>query len=334
MARMRLAIIGLGLAVKPHMLALAELSDRVMIARCATPSLARVEAFSQTYGYPATTDVEAAIADPSVDAVLVLTPPGTHLEIAQSAYASGKHVLMEKPLDVSLDRARALVEGADRAGVTLGVVLQHRFRDAALRLTNILAANALGRIQLASMTVPWWREQAYYDEPGRGTRSRDGGGVLMTQAIHTLDLFRSLVGPVDVIAAQATTTALHNMETEDYAAALVRIAHGAHGTITVTTAFYPGEPERIEIVGTLGTACIVGNDLQVRYLTGKTEEIAADDGTGGGADPMAFSHVPHRRLISDFFSAIENGRPPRVSGVEALRTQELIEAVLQAVGNP
>jgi predicted dehydrogenase len=178
--------------------------------------------------------------------------------------------------------------------------------------------------------VPWWRPQAYYDEPGRGTMARDGGGVLMTQAIHTLDLFRSLVGVRDVVAAQAATTAAHRMETEDFASALVRLGNGAPGTIVATTAAYPGGAERIEVIGTRGMASLVGGSLRLSMLDGHEENVAAEGKTGGGANIMDFPHDAHRAVLADFLDAIEQDRDPMVTGEEALASQRLIADILVA----
>jgi predicted dehydrogenase len=178
------------------------------------------------------------------------------------------------------------------------------------------------------MTVPWWRPQSYYDEPGRGTLVRDGGGVLLTQAIHTLDLFRSLLGVRGVVAAQVTKTALHRMETEDYAAALIQLGNGAPGSVVATTAAYPGGPERLEIIGTRGTASLIGGRLQASYLDGGQQVIEAEGSTGSGANIMDFPHDAHRALIADFIDAIREGRDPQVTGEEALATQRLISEIL------
>ena len=183
------------------------------------------------------------------------------------------------------------------------------------------------------MLVPWWRPQAYYDEPGRGTMARDGGGVLMTQAIHTLDLFRSLVGVQPVVAAQAVTTAAHQMETEDFASALVRLGNGAPGTIIATTAAYPGSPERIEITGTRGTASLVGGSLRLSTIDGG-EENDRRRGRRPAAAPASwtFPHDAHRAVLADFLDAIEQDRDPVVTGEEALATQRLIADILRAAG--
>jgi predicted dehydrogenase len=196
----------------------------------------------------------------------------------------------------------------------------------------VLDSGALGDIQAATMMVPWWRPQSYYDEPGRGVLARDGGGVLMTQAIHSLDLFRWLVGIERVEAAQVRTTALHQMETEDYASALVRLGNGAPGTIITTVAAYPGGPEWIHIIGSRGTARIERGGLEVSLLDGHREIIADNSGSGSGASVMAFSHDAHRDTISDFISAIEQGRDPAMPGEEALATQRVIDDILARGG--
>ena len=179
------------------------------------------------------------------------------------------------------------------------------------------------------MMVPWWRPQSYYDDPGRGVLARDGGGVLITQAIHSLDLFRWLVGIERVEAAQVRTTALHRMETEDYAAALVRLGNGAPGTIIATVAAYPGSPEWLHIIGSRGTARLDGGNLRLAFLDGREEVFTDSAGTGSGASVMAFSHDAHRAVLSDFLDAIEQGRDPAIPGEEALATQRVIEAILE-----
>jgi predicted dehydrogenase len=328
MRRIGITLVGLGPASQPHAASLMELRDQVDVRWAVGRSAARLDAFAARYPFSVTTDLEAAIADPAVEAVIVLTPPNAHLEVAERCFRAGQHVLLEKPLEVSLDRAKELVVSARRAQRRLGVVLQHRFRPGAIRLRELLDQGELGTIELASITVPWWRPQSYYDEPGRGTLARDGGGVLLTQAIHTIDLFRSLVGGCTVEAAQVTTTALHRMETEDYASALLRLPNGAPASLMATTAMPHGAPETISIVGTLGTAKLVGAALEVIWLDGREERVEADARTGGGANIMDFPIDAHRLLIADFLDAVRSDRDPAVTGEEALATQQLIEEIL------
>jgi predicted dehydrogenase len=316
------------MAVAPHAMALRDLSARVRVEAAYSPSPARRQVFTDRTGFPVVDTLDRIVGDPSIDAVLVLTPPNTHLELVTRIAAAGKHVLLEKPLEVSLAKAEAVVHAAESAGVTLGMVLQHRFRPASLQLARRLAEGKLGQVAAASCSVRWWRPQSYYDQPGRGTFARDGGGVLITQAIHTLDLFLSLAGPLAEVSAFAATTPIHQMEAEDIACAALRFANGAVGTLDATSAAYPGFPERIELVGERGTALIVGDALEIHYHDGAIERVAGSEGTGGGADPMAFSHHAHRALIGDFVDSIDAGRPPMVTGREALKVHRAIAAVL------
>ncbi|MEJ0019369.1 MAG: Gfo/Idh/MocA family oxidoreductase [Acetobacteraceae bacterium] len=323
-----IAVIGLGNALQPHARGLVDLSDRVRVVWAAASSEARLRDVADRYGFPTTTDVACAIEDPAVDAVMVLTPANAHLPIAEAAFAAGRHVLCEKPLEVSPERGERLIAAGRAAGRRLGVCLQLRFRPGSLRLREIMQRGELGEVQAATMMVPWWRPQSYYDDPGRGVKARDGGGVLITQAIHNLDLFRWLVGIQDVEAAQVRTTALHRMETEDYAAALVRLGNGAPGTIIGTVAAYPGSPEWIHVIGSRGTARIEGGSLRVTYLDGREEVLADDGGSGSGASVMGFSHEAHRAVLADFLDAIEQDRDPAIPGEEALATQRVIERIV------
>ena len=327
MSRLGLAVIGTGPGSIPHFKSLRDLAHRVDVRFVAAR---RAESLAGFADYPTTTDVAAAIADPTVGAVLVLTPPSSHLAITRVAFAAGKHVLVEKPLEVSTEAARALVTEGRAAGIRVGVVLQQRFRDASIALRELLADGRLGDIQAASVQIPWWRPQSYYDEPGRGSMARDGGGVLLTQAIHTLNFFQHLVGVRRVVAAQARTTSLHRMETEDYASALLETGNGAPATLIATTANFPGRPESIEIIGSLGTARLDGASLRARFVDGSNFEHISTEGTGGGASIMDFPHDAHRAVLGDFITAIERGRDPAVTGEDALATQELIDAIIAA----
>jgi predicted dehydrogenase len=323
-----LAIIGLGNALAPHAKAVVDLNDRVRVIHAVARNAEQRRMAAEQFGFPTSGDAAAAITDPRVDAVLILTPTNSHLELAEAAFAAGKHVLCEKPLEATAKRAERLVASGRRANRRLAVMLQLRFRAASQRLKSLLLDNQLGDIQAATMTVPWWRPQAYYDEPGRGVKARDGGGVLMIQAIHTLDLFRWFVGIASVDAAITRTTSLHRMETEDYATALVRLGNGAPGTIIATVAAFPGGPEQIMLIGSKGTARMDGGNLRVSFLNG-TEDVVQDiGGSGSGSGFMAFSHEPHKAVIGDFLDAIEQGRDPLITGEEALATQRVIDDII------
>ena len=331
MEKLRIGLIGLGMAVTPHARSLVDLEDRVEVAYAFSPSEVRRKAFSGKFSFPLCDSLEAILKDTSIRAVMLLTPPNTHLELVRQCAAAGKHILLEKPLDVSTARAVELVDTCRSAGVTLGVVLQHRFRPAGMKLASMIQNGELGSIVGCSTVIRLWRPQSYYDQPGRGTKARDGGGVLVTQGIHTLDLMLSLAGPIVEVRGFTATTAVHRMETEDMACAAVRYANGAHGTIDATTAAYPGFPERIELIGTKATASLAGTELKVMRHDGTIVTVKADDSAGGtGADPMDFPHDYHRNVLADFVEAVGKRRPPKVSGEEALKVHRLIDALLEA----
>jgi UDP-N-acetyl-2-amino-2-deoxyglucuronate dehydrogenase len=330
MTRHRIAVIGLGMAVTPHARSLLDLQGRVEVAWAFSRSEARRRAFAERFAFPTTGDLERIVGDASIDAVLILTPPNTHLELVERFAGAGKHILLEKPLERSTERALRLVETAEAAGVKLGVVFQHRFREASEHLRELLQQGALGELAVVNVISPWWRPQSYYDEPGRGTLARDGGGVLITQAIHTLDLTLSLTGPVAEVAAITGTTRLHRMETEDFAGAGLRFANGACGALMATTAEYPGFPERIDLIGTRATAILTAGVVTIHYQDGREERFGEEQGTGGGADPMAFPHDAHRALLADFLDALDQDRSPRITGREALRVHHFIDAVLRS----
>jgi UDP-N-acetyl-2-amino-2-deoxyglucuronate dehydrogenase len=320
----RVAIVGLGMAVTPHAKSLLDLKADVAYAY--SPSKERRAKFKEKFDFPQCDRLETILQDKSVDAVLVLTPPNTHLELVEKIASAGKHVLLEKPLEISTERAERMVKACSK--VTLGVVLQHRFRPAAEKLRENLGR--IGRIVSATAAIPNWRPQSYYDQPGRGTRARDGGGVLITQAIHTLDLFLSFTGEASEVLSFTTTTPVHRMETEDLAVAAVKFKSGALGVVHATTAAYPGFPERIELIGTEGTALLQGTSLDLNIRDQQPIKFSTESGAGGtGADPMAFPHDWHRSLIADFLDSIQTKKEPRVSGAEALKVHRFIDLLLR-----
>jgi len=326
--RRGIGVIGLGMASLPHGKSLAALADRVEVRGVFSPSSERRQAFALRFDMPAVDRIDDILDDPNISAVILLTPPNARTDLVEALASSKKHILMEKPIERTTAAARAIVERCEAASVRLGIVFQHRFRAGSLALRRKLEAGELGAIQLVQLTVPWWRPQSYYDEPGRGTYARDGGGVLISQAIHSLDLMLSLTGPVKEVAAIAGTSGLHEMESEDVVGGGLRFKNGALGSIHATTANFPGSQETIVVSGDKGTATLVGGELTIAYLDGRSEHVGETSGSGGGADPMDFPHEWHQGLIEHFLEALDQDREPSPNGREALEVHRLIDALL------
>ena len=327
---MRIAVIGAGVSSAPHFQSLQDLSAELELAWVVGRSTERLAALSLPANTQRSTRLEDVLNDPTIQAAVVLTPPNTHLDIVQRLAQAGKHVLVEKPLEINLEKAQLLVDVCDHCGIKLAVMLQHRMREASRALAQMVASATLGSLVSASASVRWWRPQSYYNQPGRGTLARDGGGVLMTQAIHTLDLLISLTGLPDRVSAMASTSAMHRMEAEDTVAAALHYPNGAIGSIDATTAAYPGFPERIALNFTLGSATLESGVLHAELMDGRKFEAGRKETSGSGANIMAFDHQPHRAVLEDFAAAIRDNAEPAVTGRSALQVHRLIAAIMES----
>lgn len=330
------AIVGLGLALSPHMQSLADLRDRVRLVHAVTRSAERAADFNTRYGADfgivATSDFDAVLADPAVDAVILLTPPESHRELGFQILDAGKHLLVEKPAGLTTEDSRALLDRARTVGRFAAPILQHRFRPAVRALETRITAGEFGRLCGGNCLVPWWRPQSYYDMPGRGTYARDGGGVLLTQGIHTLDVLRALCGGIRITASRAVTTPLHRMEAEDLVCALAEFGpgEGAPGTIFATTACYPGMAEAMTLIFEHATVQIDAALARVSHQDGRVEEIGTEGASGNTADPMAFHHGPHRDLIAAFLDAVEGKVPLSVDLSDLVATREFIDQMTRS----
>ena len=330
----KIALIGTGMVARTHLMAIADLPDLIKLKTVVSRTQESADRFAQEaaemlgYEVGAETDIGAVASDPEIDWALLITPPNARMDIVEALASAGKSILMEKPVERNHENARTLVEICERNTVSLGIVFQHRAREASKALAELIEAGSLGKLVIAEVIVPWWREQSYYDEPGRGTYERDGGGVLISQAIHTLDLMLSLTGPVKRVQAMAHTTDVHQMEAEDYVTAALRFRNGAAGSLIASTASFPGDAESITLHFTNCVALLKAGELHLTWRDGRKEQVGASAATGGGADPMAFTHDWHRDVIADFAEACSEGRPPMVTGREALEVHALIDAVM------
>ena len=319
-----------------------ELADRARLAAVAGRDPARAGALAAEVGCAAT-DVAGLLARRDVDAVLVCTPSGTHARLAEDALRAGKHVLVEKPVDVTPQTADRLISVARETGRTLGVVSQHRFDPAARLARTAIASGRLGRITTVMTELAWWRGSAYYSSgTWRGTPALDGGGALMNQAIHAVDLVQWLAGPVVEVAAHTALLAHPGIEVEDVATASLRFANGALGTLLATTAAYPGRTARTAVNGDRGSVVIDNDELAYLHLARHGEDAPAY-GAFGAADQSAeyaaelvrdpardasgLLYQPHRDQLLDFCDAVREGRPPLVDGVAGRQAVAVVTAI-------
>ncbi len=324
-------LIGTGMVARTHLAALRD-APGVTLTGVAARHEDSARAFADAADMPLQlySDIAAIAADPSVDIAVIATPPNARLNIVEPLAKAGKHILLEKPVGRTTEEAEAVVKACEEAGVTLGIFFQHRMRAASLKAAELLETGDLGALGLVEITVPWWRDQGYYDEPGRGTYARDGGGVMISQAIHTIDLAISLTGPVAQVQAMTATTRFHDMESEDFATAGLRFVNGAVGSMVTSTASYPGTAETIALHCDRASLTLYSGTLTVRWRDGREETFGATGGTGGGADPMAFTHEWHQSIVEDFVDALAQGRPPIAPGRAALSAHRLIDAIARS----
>lgn len=319
-----------------HLQAIADLQDKVQLtgvfARNADSRDAFAKQAKQRCGYACKSyeSIDEIAADKTLDFAIVTTPPNARLEIVKTLTAAKLPILMEKPIERGHPAAKQIVEIFEANDTPLGIVFQHRVRAASVKLKQLIADKALGKLRMVEVVVPWWREQSYYDEPGRGTYTRDGGGVLISQAIHTLDLLLSLTGEITEVQALCATTDFHNMESEDFVSAGLRFKNDAVGSLMATTASYPGDAESITLRFDKVVATLKSGVLTLNWRDGSQESFGADAATGGGADPMAFTSDWHRDIIADFADAIDSSRPPLATGREALKVHALIDALVES----
>lgn len=337
-------IIGCGMIANFHARAIADVKGAKLVA-CYDTIAASADRLAAAQGCKAYHKLDEMLADPKVDIVTIGTPSGAHMEPAVAAARAGKHVVVEKPLEITLKRCDRIIDACAKAGVKLATIFPSRFHDSSRELKRAVDGGRFGRLALGDAYVKWWRPQSYYDSGAwRGTWELDGGGALMNQAIHSVDLLAWLMGPVVEIRAMTALVAHERIAVEDTALATLRFANGALGTIEATTAAYPGYLKRIEIHGSEGSAAMEEEDLVKWDFAKKNRrdeqvlaEMASRKSTGGGAsDPAAIGHHGHASQFRDLVEAIKKDRTPAVDGVEGRRSVEIILGVYKAaeIGKP
>lgn len=324
------ALIGAGMIAKTHVAALSAARDVAQLRSVISRRPERARYLAELYDGPVpvfSDDLAAVAADPSIPVAIVATPPSVRKEVIDTLARAGTHILLEKPVGRTPEEALEVVEICERENVMLGVLFQHRMRAPAIAAARHVASGALGKLGLVEIDVPLWRDQSYYDELGRGTYARDGGGVMITNAIHSLDLAMSLAGPVTGVQAMTATTSLHRMEAEDFAVAGLRFACGAVGSFVASTAMFPHRTEIIRLHFKHGSLRIDKDALEISWRDGR-RSVEAQSAAEGEVKPLSGGkHEWHQAVIEDFIDAVRSGRKPMVSGREALLSQEVIAAI-------
>ena len=331
-------IIGCGMIANFHSKAIADVRG-ARLAACFDMIPAAAERFAAANGCQAYSSLKAMLATPDVDVVTIGTPSGAHQEPAVAAAKAGKHVIVEKPLEVTLKRCDAIVRACEESGVVLSTIFPSRFHESSRLIKKAIDTGRFGKLSVGDAYVKWFRTQEYYDSGAwRGTWKLDGGGALMNQAIHSVDLLTWLMGPVASITAHTATVAHERIEVEDVAMAAIRFASGALGVIEATTAAYPGALKRIEVHGSKGSAVLEEEDIVTWDFVKTTKSDAAlrermqgKTKTGGGAaDPAAIGHHGHTMQFKDVVKAIKSGGRPSIDGHEGRRSVEIILAIYKA----
>ncbi len=326
-----IALIGAGTIARVHAKAIAEIDNARLIGVYDTSEPAGRSLAAELGGLDWTGDPDELLARDDLDIISICTPSGTHAGLAVKAARAGKHLIVEKPLDITLAQADRIIAAAQENGVRLTGIFPYRFRTGTRKAKEAIEQGRLGKIVLADAYVKWYRSQDYY-QGWHGTWALDGGGALINQSIHNIDLLQWLAGPVDTIYGHIATLG-HEMEAEDTASAVLTFANGAMGVIQGATSCWPGDPARAEFHGTRGTIVLEEGQISVWKLADSSPEeelamVTLEEQEGHTFDdPAAIAHTTHRLQIEDMLQAIEQDRTPSVSGIEARKAIEIIRAV-------
>ena len=332
----RFAVVGAGMIGELHSRVISQM-EGVELAYICDIAMDRAKALTDKYGGEPTADLDGMLRGEGVDAASICTASGDHAKFGIRAAEAGKHVLVEKPIDIHLDSADALIAAARKAGVKLGVIFQLRFLDASREVKKALDEGVLGNLVMADCYMKFYRPQSYYGSSiWKGTKALDGGGALMNQGVHGLDLLLHLAGDVAAVQAYSGILAHEDIEVEDTLVAAVKYANGALGVVQATTSIHPDFQQRIELHGTEGTIILEGTEETwikhwETFKDGKreVEEVEVDHDAGAAA-VLEAGGEGHRRQIADFVQAIREDREPAVNGEEGRRSLAAVRAIYDA----
>ncbi len=329
--KLKIGIVGVGNIADIHAQALIESANTELVSVYSRDK-EKAHQFGEEYDISFYTDWSKFISDSDLDGVSICTPNGTHLDYGIKAAKSKKHVIVEKPIEVTLERAKELIRVCKENGVGLAVIYQNRFINSIGNLKTQLEQNIIGKVFLGDAYIKWFRSQDYYDSGAwRGTIELDGGGVLINQAIHTVDLLQWLIGDVETIFAQ-TGRFTHEMEGEDNVVATLRFKSGAIGVIEASTSVQPAQSRRIEIHGEKGTILINGDTVKISIAgeQKRTNDERPVKSSGTSSPLASFSFEPHKKQFEAIAENIANKGVPPVSGEESLKSLAIVMAIYKS----
>ena len=330
--KLKIGIVGCGTIATIHAQAMQE-SRNLQLVSFYSRNENNARSLAEKFNVSWYTDWKIFIADPELDAVSICTPSGNHLDYAEMAALAGKQVIVEKPIEVTIDRAKRLIKACKENDVTLSVIYQSRFIPEIQELKTKLGEKEIGDLFMGDAYIKWFRDQDYYDSGAwRGTIALDGGGVLINQAIHTIDLLQWFMGDVESIYGKTSTLTHMRLEGEDNAIAVVRYKSGAMGVIQGSTSVQPAQPRRIELHGKHGSITLTGDDVRILKPGEKETRQHSNKGIASGASsPLAgFSIVPHKNQLEAIADAIKEGREPPVPGEESLKSLAIVLAIYES----
>ncbi len=330
-AKLGFGIIGTGAIASHHAKSLQELEDCELVAVCSS-TVARAKEASEKFGVPAYSNIDDFLLRKDLDVVSVCTHSGNHMEPILAAAMAGKHIITEKPLEVSVERANRIISVCRSQGVKLSVIFQNRFNPGYLQLKKTVQQGALGKLLLGNAYIKWYRDEDYYNKSNwKGTLKGDGGAALINQGIHTIDLLLDIMQDVQSVFGQVKTM-VHDIEGEDIGIALLNFKNGAMGTIEGGTSLYPGYKERLEIFGENGSIIYEGGEIVNMNFKGKEgiENDLPKISSSGASDPMSVDYRLHMAQIKDMVEAIRDDREPLVNGETAIKSLELISTIYES----
>ncbi|MFC4871597.1 Gfo/Idh/MocA family protein [Negadavirga shengliensis] len=323
-------IIGTGAIAGMHAAAVEACEGSQLVAVCSS-SAERAKMAEEKFKVPADYEINSFLQREDLHVVCICTHSGNHLEPALEAARAGKHILLEKPIEVSVERADSLIRACREHGVKLGVIFQNRLKPGYLQLKDAVRAGKIGKLLMGTAAINWYRDPSYYSSSHwKGTLQGDGGAALINQGVHTIDLLLDIMGDAEAVYGQVKTM-VHDIEGEDLGAAVVNFKNGALGTITGGTALYPGNPERLEVYGDKGNIILEAGKIVVWNVQGEDHTVPSSDVGGSGAsDPMAIDFKLHQGQVQDMVEAIWEDREPMVTGEDARRSLELILGIYRS----